>query len=254
MFRFARFAALTLALTTTGITATASAEEPPTGPELLKRIDDALNSMTTGRFESKLLVYQKDGKAREYAFTTFQKAPDKRLVKFTAPGDVRGMGVLIESKETMYVYLPGFNKIRRMGTHIRNQTFMGSEFGFDDTATLNFSDTWTAKYVGQDDKSYQLELSAKPGIETDTPKVMMWVDKTRYFMTKAEYFDASGQKQKTQLREDYKADSPRHWQPMKITILNNRTDRKSEIVFTETEIDKPLPDDLFSQRSLLRGN
>jgi outer membrane lipoprotein-sorting protein len=108
--------------------------------------------------------------------------------------------------------------------------------------------------VGQDDKSYQLELSIKPGIETDTPKVMMWVDKTRYFMTKAEYFDASGQKQKTQLREDYKADSPRHWQPMKITILNNRTDRKSEIVFTETEIDKPLPDDLFSQRSLLRGN
>lgn len=226
----------------------------PTGPEILKKVDENLNAFNTGKWDSKLLVYQKDGKAREFGFTTFQKAPDKRLVRFTSPGDVKGMGVLIENKETMYVYLPGFNKIRRMGTHIRNQTFMGSEFGFDDMSQLSFADTYDAKLAGQDDKNWILELSVKPKIETDTPKVKMWVDKERNVPTKMEYYDAGGTKLKTQLRDDYKKDSPKHWQPMKITVINDRNGHKSEIQFMTSEIDQNINDDTFTQRSLLRGN
>jgi outer membrane lipoprotein-sorting protein len=226
----------------------------PTGPEILKKVDESLNAFNTGKWDSKLLVYQKDGKAREFGFTTFQKAPDKRLVRFTSPGDVKGMGVLIENKDTMYVYLPGFNKIRRMGTHIRNQTFMGSEFGFDDMSSLAYGDAFDAKLAGSDGNAWILELSAKPKIETDTPKLKMWVDKEKSVPLKVEYYDAGGTKLKTQLREDYKKDSPRHWQPMKITVINERNGHKSEIQFLTSEIDSQIGDDVFTQRSLLRGN
>src|SRR4051812_31574984 len=100
----------------------------PKGQEVLGKVDKMMNNFSDGVFESKLLVKTPDGSNREYGFTTFQKSPDKRLVRFTSPGDVKGMGVLIESAETMYVFLPGFQRVRRMGTHIKNQTFMGSDF------------------------------------------------------------------------------------------------------------------------------
>src|SRR5436190_1050793 len=103
------------------------------GADLLKQVDDRLNAFKDGVFESKLLVREPGvAAAREYGFTTYQKVPDRRLVRFTAPGDVKGMGVLVENNETMYVFLPGFQRVRRMGSHVKNQTFMGSDFSFED--------------------------------------------------------------------------------------------------------------------------
>src|SRR4051794_10211502 len=116
----------------------------PSGPEVLQKVDQQLNSFTDGVFESRLRVRTPDGQAREYGFTTYQKVPDKRLVRFTSPGDVKGMGVLVENKETMYVFLPGFQRVRRMGTHIKNQTFMGSDFSFEDMSQISFGSSYDA--------------------------------------------------------------------------------------------------------------
>ena len=57
-----------------------------------------------------------------------QKGTTKRLVRFLAPGDIKGMGMLVESADTMYALLPAFgNRVRRLGTHQVSQSFMGSD-------------------------------------------------------------------------------------------------------------------------------
>ena len=232
-----------------------AAAADPSATELLTKVDGALNAFKDGIFESKLRLTQPDGKSREYVFTTFQKAPHKRLVRFSAPGDVKGMGVLIESQDTMYVYLPGFNKVRRMGTHIKNQSFMGSDFSFTDMSEIAYGDIYVPKLVGSDDKNWILELTAKPGVgDLEFPKLKLWADKGMFQPTKLEYYDPSGKLLKTQERLDYTKDSPTHFQPGKIVITDHRrNDHKSEIVFTSTKIDSGLSDDLFSVRSLMRG-
>jgi outer membrane lipoprotein-sorting protein len=227
----------------------------PTGPEILLKVDKALNAFTDGTWESKLLVKTPDGQSREFGFVTYQKNPDKRLVRFTSPGDVKGMGVLVENRETMYVFLPGFQRVRRMGTHIKNQTFMGSDFSFEDMSQTTFGAIYEAKLVGQDDASYQLELSQKPGMDLEFPKVKISISKTTYAPLKMEYFDLAGKKLKTQIREDYKKDSGEHWNPGRIVITDHRrNDHTSEIQFTSTKLNTGLSDDLFTQRSLIRGN
>ncbi len=227
----------------------------PSGPELLGKVDKQLNAFTDGVFESKLLVKTPDGTSREYGFTTFQKNPDKRLVRFTAPGDVKGMGVLVENAETMYVFLPGFQRVRRMGTHIKNQTFMGSDFSFEDMSQTSFAPTYDAKLIAQDDKTYTLDLTQKAGKDLEFPHIKMVIDKTFYGPLKMEYLDGSGKKLKTQLREDYKKDGSEHWNPGKVIITDHRrNDHTSEIVFTSTKLNSGLSDDLFTQRSLIRGN
>lgn len=227
----------------------------PSATELLGKVDSALTAFKDAIFESKLVMTQPDGKSREYVFTTYQKTPHKRLVRFSAPGDVKGMGVLVESEDTMYVYLPGFQKVRRMGTHIRNQSFMGSDFSFTDMSEIAYGSIYDPKIVGQDDKNWILELDAKKGLDLEFPKIKLWADKGMFQPTKIEYYDGSGKLLKTQLRQDYAKDSPTHWQPGKIVIIDHRrNDHSSQIVFTSTKIDSGLSDDLFSVRSLMRGN
>jgi len=226
----------------------------PTAAELLGKIDQALNAFKDAVFESKLIMKQPNGSTREYVFTTYQKVPNKRLVRFSAPGDVKGMGVLIESADTMYVFLPGFQRVRRMGTHVKNQSFMGSDFSFEDMAEISYGNVYDAKVVGSDEKNWILELNAKAGQDLEFPKIKLWADKTMFQPTKMEYYDATGKNLKTQLRQDYAKDSPRHWQPGKVVIIDHRrNDHESQIVFTATKIDSGLSDEIFSVRSLVRG-
>ncbi|MDB4966025.1 MAG: Outer rane lipoproteinsorting protein [Myxococcales bacterium] len=247
---------LTVALAIVSLTSFSgrAAAADPTAPELLVKIDQALNAFKDAVFESKLVMKQPNGSIREYVFTTYQKFPSKRLVRFSAPGDVKGMGVLIESAETMYVFLPGFQRVRRMGTHIKNQSFMGSDFSFEDMAEIAYGTIYDAKLVGSDEKNWILELNAKAGQDLEFPKIKLWADKSMYQPTKLEYYDATGKNLKTQLRLDYAKDSPRHFQPGKVVIIDHRrNDHESQIVFTSTKIDSGLSDDIFSVRSLVRG-
>ena len=224
------------------------------GPEILQKVDQAMNNFSDGTFESKLLIREPNGQARELSFTTYQKVPDKRLVRFSAPGDVKGMGVLVENKDTMYVFLPGFQKVRRVGTHVRNQTFMGSDFSYEDMSQTRYSPTYDAKRVKEDDKSWELELTVKPGQEIEYPKVRMWVDKQAQQPTKIDFMDAAGKVLKTSEYVDYKNDAANHYGPARVVVTDHRrNDHKSEIVFTGVKLNSGLKDDLFTQRSLIRG-
>ena len=238
----------------------ATAFADPTGPEVLAKIDYALNCFKDAVFESKLLVTEGD-KKREYGFTTNQKGT-KRLVRFTSPGDIKGMGVLVEDAATMYVYLPEYKRVRRMGTHVKNQTFMGSDFATEDTSVVAFTPLYDAVIVNDaklaaDDKgkNWIVDLNVKKGIDTDCVRLRVWADRAMFQPTKLECYDASGKKLKTQERLDYHKDSPVHWQPGRIVITDHRrNDHQSEIVFTSSKIDPGLSDDLFSVRQLVRGN
>ena len=224
------------------------------GADILGKVDVAMNNFADGTFESKLRVLEPNGSAREYGFTTYQKAPDKRLVRFTSPGDVKGMGVLVENRDTMYVFLPGFQKVRRVGgSNANNANFMGSDFSSEDMSQTSYGRNYDAKLLSQDDKSWLLELTPRTP-SGDTAKLKMWVDKVANQPTKIEYYDAAGKNFKTQERVDYALFNG-HYNPAKVIITDHRrNDHKSEIDFLGVKLNSGLKDDLFTQRSLIRGN
>jgi outer membrane lipoprotein-sorting protein len=224
-----------------------------TAAEVLAKVDHEINAFKDAVWESKLLVKQPSGQSREFGFTTYQKVPDKRLVRFTSPGDVKGMGVLVEGRDTIYVWLPEFKKVRRMGTHVKNQTFMGSDFSFEDMSQTSYAGTFDAKLVAEDAQSWTLDLTAKSGLDLEFPRLKMVVSKQYGQPTRIDSCDAAGKVLKTQERSGFQKDSPQHWQPMKIVVTDHRrNDHTSEIDFSSSKIDSGLPDDLFSVRSLQR--
>jgi len=225
------------------------------GADVLSKVDNAMNNFTDGEFESKLFIREPGGAAREIDFTTFQKVPDKRLVRFSAPGDLKGMGVLVENKDVMYVFLPGFQKVRRVGTHVKAQTFMGSDFSYEDMSLSRYSPTYDAKLVKEDANSWELELNVKPGQEIEYPRIHMWVEKKSQQPTKIDFMDGSGKVLKTSEYVDYHIDDANHYGPSKVVVTDHRrNDHKSEIVFTRVKLNQGLKDDFFTQRTLIRGH
>src|SRR5438477_514166 len=102
---------------------------------------------------------------------------DKRLVRFTSPGDAKGMAMLTEGRDTMYVFLPAFNRVRRMGTHLKGQIFMGGDMTYEDMNEATYTGLYELKLVGIEGNAWVFELNLLPKKEVEFSKLKMWVDK-----------------------------------------------------------------------------
>lgn len=235
-----------------GAPATGDAIDQLDGNQLLDKADSALDSFADATFESTLIIRRGSG-AREYRFTTFQRG-ERRLVRFTAPGEVKKMGVLVEDRETMYVFLPGFDKVRRMGTHVRSQSFMGSDFSLAEVAQSRLAPLYQARRLGDDAGALRLELTARAGKSPEFPRLELWLDRASLRPTRLECFDAAGARLKTELRSDEKRAGPAALEAGRVTVTDHRHEgRTSEIEYKMTARNQGLPDELFSLRSLARG-
>jgi len=131
---------------------------------------------------------------------------------------------------------------------------MGSDFSFEDMSLSRYSPSYDAKLVKEDATSWELELNVRPGQEIAYPKVHMWVDKKAHQPTKIDFADESGKVLKTNEYFGYHIDGENHYGPEKVLVTDHRrNDHKSEIVFTSVKLNSGLADDLFTQRSLVRG-
>ena len=113
-------------------------------------------------------------------------------------------------------------RVRRLGTHVKNQSFMGSDASFEDMAEGAFTGVYDAKIVGTDDKNWILELTLLAGKDSEFPKRKIWVDKTIHQVTRLEDYDAKGTNVRSQLRTDYRKDEGpvEHWTPYNIKIVD----------------------------------
>ncbi len=238
---------------------TARAEAPAVGAvspdEILRRADKASGAFQDAYFHFKMLIKEPSGQTREIEFSTTQKGP-KRMVRFLAPGDIKGMGVLVENANTMYALLPAFgNRVRRIGSSQANQSFMGSDVSSEEMSSVEFSSQWQAKLVGPEGESLVLELSPRPGLKPEFPKMKLWVDAKTYAITKIESYDATGKKMRTQTRGEFRADPGAPFaSPHRLVFIDHRrNDHTTEMILLDSKFNAGVPDDAFSVRALQKG-
>ena len=118
MKKLAALAALLLAVS---ISARSHADEVD---EVLAIADANLTKVKDQTYTASLEVVRDGETIKTIEFVAKLKGLNKRLVKFTAPGDVRDMAVLTTEDGLMYVYMPAYRRVRRVASHVRNQGFM----------------------------------------------------------------------------------------------------------------------------------
>ena len=255
--------AISLALFATGA-APAQAEDLP-AKEVMRRVD-RMNSTDDSQRDMTMTLINDKGKTRERSVTSWQKKidddNDMAMVRFTKPGDVAGVGLLTiehsDREDDQWLYMPAQKKTRRISAASKSDSFMGTDFTYDDMSSMKLDEyDYTVKGKENVDGVEAIVIESVPNNETRREesgysKSVTWVDPARYVMLKADFYNLKGEHIKTLVMSDYKQHG-NIWMPDRMEMTSLKREHRTVLEFANTQINQGLDDELFTERTLLRG-
>ncbi len=192
----------------------------------------------------------------EHAYVTgsyYRKgpSPDHTLQKFVieSPLELRGFEVSGETRvgkpEQLYLYVPAVRRVRRLEVEMRKESFLGSDFNFED---LGFEDLSTSMHElkGEVERGggTHYEVESVPAGDWMYQKIVRYIDKESYLPVETHYFCWGVGLCKVRKIEHVEQIGA-YESPSVITmedVLNKQTTR---LVVRKAEFDVGLSDDLF---------
>jgi hypothetical protein len=264
-----------LALAVSGI---ATAQEAKTAPAKASAkaddpkaiMDKALQNMRLPGAEmiSTLNIYNAKGQKRERKMATvskrFDAGTEKRLVRFVAPADVKGTGLLTVDHETknddMWLFLPAMRKTRRIVSSERAKSFMGSEFTYADMTPPPLDD-FSYKLLKTEPMGgtpcWVIEMKPKTediAEENGFSKRVVWVGQKDNVMRQVQYYDLDDELHRVMSAKKVELidSATQLWRGMHMIIENKQNGRRSELVIDKLQLRSDVPDDYFTTRYLER--
>lgn len=220
--------------------------------KILKEVDRRAAVFNDQSYRATFSIYEAGKLKKTLEFDMVMKGLEKQFITFTGPGDVKGMKVLMQDAETLYVYTPEFKKVRRVAAHMQNQGFMGSTVTYEDMTQALLSNFYDAKLAGREGKETTLTLTPKEGVATSYARIDVVIDGTKGGVTKLRYYDGAGNHIRTQLRERWtKIDG--ELMPLTVSFNDLRSGATTVIDLSDVRVNQGVEDDVFSRRMLLRG-
>jgi len=216
---------------------------------LLATLDARHNHYPTQKWDFEMVITPSSGTTRKVTFNVWQKG-SKRLVRFTGPGDIKGMSVLSRGTNTMYVYSPQTGNARRVAAHATRQTLLGSDMGYDDMSQLDLAPLYDAKVSKDEGGFLWLELTSKG--EASWSNLRLRVSKKQGMIDRIEYLE-DGKAVKLQERSDFAVlDNVPTFKTIKVSRPGNSGNTVLNML--SQKIGDDIPNKVFTKRSLVRGN
>ncbi|MCS7228916.1 MAG: outer membrane lipoprotein-sorting protein [Candidatus Kryptonium sp.] len=222
-----------------------------TAVEILKKVDEVSYSAKDQFYKSKVTLIDKNGRETYREALMYQKGTNKRLVKFTEPADIRGIGFLSLPDDVNYVYLPAFKKSRRIASHIKNQNFAGTDFTYEDMEALTYSEKWEPELLRKDDSYYVLKLTPRKGRTSDYSKLILYARVDNFYPEKIEYYDKAGNLHKILTRRKIQKIG-NYWVALETEMKDIKKNHTTKLVLEDVKFDTNLSDDIFTVRNLER--
>ncbi len=247
--RLALSLSLLLALSMAG-TVTTSAQEKLSAIQILERMDTKINGNEDQDMDVTLTVIDTDGSEKSYDFNIKQKGNDKRLIRFNS-GELKNMSILTMNQDQVYIYLPGYKKVRRVASHNMSQSFVGSDFTNADMATASFLEVYDPVLEKEDEAFWYLRLTPKPGKDTGYASLLTKVGKKDFLQWQSDFFDEKG----THVKR-FAASQPKlfpgttaEWHSH-IELSDPRTGHKTTMKVNALKLNQGLKKSMFTTRYL----
>jgi hypothetical protein len=188
---------------------------------------------------------------------------NKLLIRFTAPRDVEGTGVLTfegpDGRDEQWLYLPSAKKTRRIAASGKRNKFMGTEFASEDllpeAVALN---RYTLAGEQPVDGQACWVVEAVPATDRQAEdsgysKRKLWVRKDSHAIVKREFYDKRGRLEKIQHDRKLALVTGTIWRPGEVEMVNEQNGNRTILIVESRAVDKGLKEDLFTEAELLRG-
>lgn len=243
-------ASLLLALAPTA--AAETAEEIMDKAREVRQVDSAVQRV-------RMVLVSKSGSERVREMKVSMKRGDdaiKSLFRFESPSDVAGTAFLQidrdEGADEQMIYMPAIKRTNRISSKGRKGSFMGSDFTYED---LDLGDEGDAQHTVAEDAADHWVVDTNPGDESTYGRIRSHVDKSTYLAKKVEFFDDDGALIKTLTVTETTMSGDKH--VAKVSVMKAEKGSATRLEVLEQRFDVPaeeLPDDMFTQANLERGN
>jgi len=183
----------------------------------------------------------------------YGKGQEKTYVLFNNPPRDKNTAVL-RLGDNMWMYLPSAERTLKISGHMLRQSFMGSDFSNADiTERLKLQEKYEAVFVGTEKvgnmNMYVLDLKAKK-VDAAYYKRKLWIDQQKYIVVREEMYAKSGKMLKLMINSDAEQIGSRYF-PLKTRIEDKlKLNSFSEIIYSNTKMDEPLSDSIFTIQNL----
>ena len=181
---------------------------------------------------------------------------EKRVIRFLAPAEVKGTGMLIydydAQSDDMWIFMPALRKTRRIVSGEKNQSFMGSEFSNADLAAPN-TDDFSYKIAGSETvdaiecwKIESFPLNDEISNETGLSKKMIWIGKKDNICRKTEFYDPDGELSKILTCSDIRKIAEGKYMAASMEMENVQNGRKSVIIMRQLQYNPNVKEEYFT--------
>jgi len=213
------------------------------------------------------IVDRRGGERTRAMVMYFKKYPEDRnrsLVFFESPPEVKGVGFLQwadpHAKDEQWLYLPELKRVRQISGGAKHDSFMGTDFSYDDLAIITQIVDWT----DADARSQMLrseDVDGQPcqaieftptGKDLTYGKILAWFRTADLVVAKYQMHDKSGRLEKLLTLSDFRmvgAIPTAFHMEMQNVLGGSHT----AVDFSDVKFDTGLSDALFTERSLEHG-
>lgn len=240
------------------------------GAWLARQVDER-ETARDGRIAMRMRLFDRQQRVRERALTLTsmrggagRPVPgDRMLIRFTYPNDIAGTGFLVweqpNAEDERFLYLPALGRVRRIATSEAQESFVGSDFTYEDIGGREFEDysyrmveesrAWKAP-DGSAHQVYVLE-SRNRDSTARFPRIVSLVRHDTFIVVHASIHNKRDEVQKTfeALRVE-KTDG--YWTVLDMRMTDTVQRTRTELVLEKVEYDIGLKPDDFSRRALER--
>lgn len=233
------------------ISAGFAVQEPPSGEDILKRVDANIGSDNKISV-AEMIIHGRRG-SRSIKSKSWLQGQEKSFTEYLAPPREAGIKML-KLDDQLWTYIPSTDRTIKISGHMLRQSVMGSDLSYDDMMEdpklLNlYEANVIEEEVFLDRPCWVLELTAKKE-EISYHSRKIWVDKERYVSLKEDRFARSGKLLKTFEARDIKRIQNR-WIPIHMVFKDAlKSGKGTEFILESIEFNASIPEHIFTKASL----
>ena len=184
---------------------------------------------------------------------------DRLMVVFETPKAIRGTALLSHShadrEDDQWLFLPAFNRVRKIASRNRAGPFVSSEFAFEDL-TAQELDKFSYRYLGVEPCGAQACLAVERVPSDDFSgysRQVVRVHPLEFRIEEIDYYNRGGALLKRLVQEDFSLYLDRYWRPARMLMTNELTGKSTLLEWRDFQFANGLTAERdFSVASLRR--
>lgn len=236
----------------------AASSAAPSADWVARQVQDR-DTGRDSRASLRMRLVDRHGRVRERALELLTReggrAGDRVLVRFVYPNDIKGTAFLVwehpgaPARETeRFLYLPSLGRVRRIAGEEAQESFVGTDFTYEDIGGREFDDYTYALLEAPSGDTYRLE-SKRKGAGVTFPRVVSVVRADSFVVVQADVYNKRNERQKVYSVQKL-ARVEGIWTVLESTMADELNRTRTDLVVERIDYNVGLTETDFSRREL----